>query len=184
MHGGTISSSHLVVWWSSVDSFYFQFCCFSIFSGRKGGTGRVDEEKSLFLSLYLSICLEAVVFIMNRSMITFSSVYVLRARQKYYHDFISYTQFTVSTFVGQMSLNRYNPIQFHLSSFFLYIWIWWWSLALILECKNQIEKKQLFCFHFSLGKLLYQVHYLKSVRQTTQNSTMDPFKCIYSCMNS
>lgn len=68
--------------------------------------------------------------------------------------------------------------------FFLYVWIWWWSLALILECKNQIGKKQLFCFHFSLGKLLYQVHYLKSVRQTTQNSTMDPFKCIYSCMNS
>lgn len=159
---------------------------FYFFRGkRRDRTGRWRKKSlSLSFSLYLSICLEAVVFIMNRSVITFSSVYVLRARQKYYHDFISYTQFTVSTFVGQMSLNRYNPIQFHLSSFFLYIWIWWWSLALILECKNQIEKKQLFCFHFSLGKLLYQVHYLKSVRQTTQNSNMDPFKCIYSCMNS
>lgn len=129
--------------------FIFNFAVFLFFSGKKERQdGSMKKKVSLSFSLYLSICLEAVVFIMNRNMITFSSVYVLRARQKYYHDFISNTQFTVSKFVGQMSLNRYNPIQFHLSSFFLYVWIWWWSPALILECKNQIEKKTTFLFSF------------------------------------
>lgn len=139
--------------WSSVDSFcIFNFAVF-LFFRRKGRdrTGRWRKKVSLSLSLALSI-------------------YLSRSRRVHHqqkHDYIfkricatctpkvlSWLYLLYSVYCFKIvRTNVIEPIQsdpipsiffFSISMDLMVIW----SLALILECKNQIEKKNFFVFIF------------------------------------